>query len=49
MDNLKIPKIETKLQVKNEVNTDVAEIYLYGTIRKAYWWDSEDDCSATCC
>ena len=44
MDNLKIPKIETKLQVKNEVNTDVAEMYLYGTIRQAYWWDSEDDC-----
>ena len=44
MDNIKIPQIKTKLQVKNEVNSDVAEMYLYGSIRKAYWWDSEDAC-----
>lgn len=44
MDNIKIPKIQTKLQVNNSVNSDVAEMYLYGTIRKACWWDNEDDC-----
>lgn len=44
MDNIKIPQIKTNLQVKNEVNSDTAEMYLYGTIRQAYWWDSEDDC-----
>ena len=44
MNNIKIPQIKTKLQVKNEVNSDVAEMYLYGSIRKAYWWDSEDAC-----
>ena len=44
MDSIKIPKIQTKLQVKNEVNSDTAELYLYGTIRKAYWWEDEDAC-----
>ena len=44
MDNIKIPKIETKLQVNNQTDTDTAEMYLYGTIRKAYWWDDEDNC-----
>ncbi|RXI70509.1 head maturation protease, ClpP-related [Clostridium tetani] len=44
MENIKIPQIKTKLQVKNEANSDVAEMYLYGTIRKSYWWDDEDDC-----
>lgn len=44
MDKVKIPKIETRLEVKNEANSDIAELYLYGTIRQAYWWDDEDDC-----
>ncbi|AUN23169.1 Clp protease [Clostridium botulinum] len=44
MDNIKIPKIQTKLQVNNSIENDVAEMYLYGTIRKAYWWENEDDC-----
>lgn len=41
-DKNKIPKIETKLEVKNE-NEEVADLYLYGPIREAYWWDDEDD------
>lgn len=44
MGKVKIPKIETRLEVKNEANSDTAELYLYGTIRQAYWWDDEDDC-----
>ncbi|NFO71312.1 Clp protease ClpP [Clostridium botulinum] len=44
MDNIKIPQIKTKLQVNNSIENDVAEMYLYGTIRKGYWWDDEDDC-----
>ncbi|AWZ50021.1 Clp protease (plasmid) [Clostridiaceae bacterium 14S0207] len=44
MDNIKIPQIKTKLQINNSVNSDVAEMYLYGTIRKAYWWENEEDC-----
>lgn len=44
MEKVKIPKIETRLEVKNEANSDTAELYLYGTIRQAYWWDDEDDC-----
>lgn len=43
MDKVKIPKIETRLEVKNEANSDIAELYLYGTIRKAYWWDEEEE------
>lgn len=35
-------KIETRLEVKNE--TEVAELYLYGTIREAYPWDEEESC-----
>lgn len=37
-------KIETRLEVKNEAESDVAELYLYGTIRQGYWWDDEEDC-----
>ncbi|WMJ81967.1 Clp protease ClpP [Clostridium sp. MB40-C1] len=44
MDDIKIPKIQTKLQVNNSTEKDTAEMYLYGTIRKAYWWESDDDC-----
>lgn len=44
MDNIKIPQIKTRLQVNNSVENDVADMYLYGTIRKGYWWDDEDDC-----
>ncbi len=44
MKKIEIPKIETQLEVKNETDIDVAELYLYGTIRQAYWWDDEDDC-----
>jgi len=40
----KMKKIQTRLEVKNEVEGEVAELFLYGTIRQAYWWDDEDDC-----
>lgn len=43
MENFKIPKIETRLEVKNEANNETAELYLYGAIRQAYWWDDEED------
>lgn len=43
-ETVEIPKIQTRLEVKNEVDSDVAELYLYGVIRQAYWWDEEDDC-----
>lgn len=44
LKKIEIPKIETRLEVKNEADSDVAELYLYGFIRQAYWWDDEDDC-----
>lgn len=44
VEKIEIPKIETRLEVKNEADSDTAELYLYGTIRQAYWWDDEDDC-----
>ncbi len=37
-------KIQTRLEIKNEVNSDAVELYLYGTIRQGYWWDDEDSC-----
>lgn len=37
------PKIETRLEVKTEAG-QVAELYLYGTIRKAYPWEDDTDC-----
>lgn len=42
-EEINIPKIETKLEVKNETDSETAELYLYGTIRQAYWWDEEDE------
>lgn len=41
---MEMPKIKTKLEVKNEVGEQPAELYLYGVIRQAYWWDEEDSC-----
>lgn len=38
-----MPKIETRLEVKNQ-DADTAELFLYGTIRQAYWWDDENSC-----
>ncbi len=40
---MEIPKIETRIEVKNQDNKDTAELYLYGVIRKACWWDDEED------
>ena len=36
--------IKTNFQVKNEIDNEVAEMYLYGTIREAYPWEDEDEC-----
>lgn len=35
-------KIEARFEVKNETE-EVAELYLYGTIRESYWWDEEEE------
>lgn len=43
MNSIEMPRIKTRLEVKNQADGDVAELYLYGTIRQAYWWDDEDD------
>ena len=40
---MKMPKIETKLEVKNET-ADTADLFLYGTIRQSCWWDDENSC-----
>ena len=42
MGDIKLPKIETILEIKNETE-EVAELYLYGYIRSAYPWDDEED------
>lgn len=39
----KLPKIETKFEVKNEAEDEPAEMYLYGTIREANRWDDPED------
>lgn len=39
---MEIPKIKTRLEVKNEIGSDAAELFLYGTIKQASWWDDED-------
>ena len=39
-----VPKIKTRFEVKNQADEETVELYLYGTIRQAYWWDEEDDC-----
>ena len=41
---IEFPKIETRFEVKNEADSDTAEMYLYGVIREAYWWDEEGSC-----
>lgn len=38
----KIPKIEPKVEVRNEAG-DIAELYLYGEIRESYWWEEDDE------
>lgn len=42
MGDIKIPKIESRLEIKNETK-ESADLYLYGYIRSAYRWDSDDD------
>lgn len=41
---MEIPKIKTRLEVLNQAESEAAELYLYGVIREAYWWDDEDSC-----
>lgn len=36
------PQVETRFEFKNEEDKP-AELYLYGTIRQAQWYESEDD------
>lgn len=38
-----LPKIETRLEVRNEVDDGPAELYLYGVIRSANAWDNENN------
>lgn len=38
-----MPKIENRLEVKNETS-DTAELFLYGVIRQACFWEDEDSC-----
>lgn len=40
---MEMPKIETRLEVKSEVDGKNAELYLYGTIRQAYPWEEPAD------
>jgi ATP-dependent protease ClpP protease subunit len=40
---LEIPKIENRFEVKNET-ADTVDLFLYGTIRKAFMWDDPDSC-----
>ena len=39
--NMNNKNIETRLEVKNESDKK-AKLYLYGTIRQAYYWEDED-------
>lgn len=41
MSNINIPKIKTRLEVKNEVEGDYAEMYLYGTITDYSWYEED--------
>ena len=41
---MEMPKIQTRLEVKNEASEETAELYLYGVIRQAFWWDGEESC-----
>jgi ATP-dependent protease ClpP protease subunit len=40
---MEIPKIETKLEIQNEAEKEQAELYLYGPIRQAYYWEDDAD------
>lgn len=38
-----MPKIKTKLEIKNQ-DADIADLFMYGTIRQTYWWEDENNC-----
>jgi len=40
---MEIPKIETKLKIYNEADKEQAELYLYGPVRQAYYWEEDAD------
>lgn len=43
MEKDKIPKVETRLEIKNELEEGAAQLFIYGRIRPALPWDNEDD------
>ena len=43
---MEIPKIENRLEVKCDANSEIAEMYLYGTIAKRSMWNDTDTVSA---
>jgi ATP-dependent Clp protease, protease subunit len=44
VDKENIPVVETRLEIKNQTDEEgPAELYVYGTIRQALPWESEDD------
>lgn len=40
-NKIELPKIKTRLEVKNKTDGETAELYLYGTIRQASWYDED--------
>lgn len=43
MNKKELPKVETRLEIKNEVEDGPAQLFIYGSIRPALPWDNEDD------
>jgi len=41
---LEMVKVKTRLEVKNEIGMENAELFLYGVIRQSSWWDDEETC-----
>jgi ATP-dependent Clp protease protease subunit len=40
---MEMPKIKTRLEVNMLAGDGAAELYLYGVIRQAFWWDDEEE------
>jgi len=43
LNKKELPKVETRLEIKNEVGNGPAQLFIYGRIRPALPWDNEDD------